>query len=65
MEKLLIIFPGAYVIGLIGVPPLLLGLITDSCSLTAVTFVVHTVSLLTIPGYLFIWRVLSYGGRVL
>ena len=65
LGKLLMLFPGAYVMGLIGVPPLLLGLMLHSPWMTIVAMVVHIISLLTIPGYLFLWRGLTYGGRVL
>jgi hypothetical protein len=63
--KLLIIFPGAYVLMIGVVPPLLLGAVMESPSIAVVALVAHIVSLLVIPGYLFVWRVLSYGGRML
>jgi hypothetical protein len=65
LGKLLLLFPGAYVISLIGILPLLLGLLLHSLSLTLIVIVVHTIALFTIPVYLFLWRVLTYGGRLL
>jgi hypothetical protein len=65
LGKLLMLFPGAYVIGVVGGPPLLLGLMLHSPCMALVGVIVHTLSLLTIPVYLFLWRVLTYGGRVL
>lgn len=63
--KLLIVFPGLYVILLVLVPPLLLGGIVKSFPMGVIALIGHAVFLLTVPGYLLIWRTISYGFRVM
>jgi len=65
MGKILNIFPGVYFLLLILFPPLILGIALDSPIILSIALIVHIVFIFKMPFYLGLWRILTYGFRLL
>lgn len=63
--KILNIFPGAYFLLIVLFPPLILGIALNSAVILSIALVVHIVFTFKIPFYLELWRILTYGFRLL